>query len=168
VKFCQFFKLFLVRRKLPFFGQNCSQPFSLRSLDIPALFLKKPWYPCPFEILAEAQYFHLHFSQNNTNGSLTACPETDRFHIHFTEENPQVSTNEVKHRMILVQSYLLESDASVKIGNHSAHSHGFFMRYPLWRRSLWAHEMVKGGNIFLIIPSQVFFHSGQQLVSVTL
>jgi hypothetical protein len=22
---------------------------------LPALFLKKPWYPCPFEILAEAQ-----------------------------------------------------------------------------------------------------------------
>jgi hypothetical protein len=28
---------FLVRRKLPFFGQNCSLPFSLRSLDNPAL-----------------------------------------------------------------------------------------------------------------------------------
>jgi hypothetical protein len=27
--------------KLPFFGQNCSLPFSLRSLDIPALF--KSW-----------------------------------------------------------------------------------------------------------------------------
>jgi hypothetical protein len=37
VKFCPFFKFFLVRRKLPFFGQNCSLPFSLRSLDIPAL-----------------------------------------------------------------------------------------------------------------------------------
>jgi hypothetical protein len=30
--------------KLPFFVQNCSKP----------LFLKNPWYPCPFEILAEA------------------------------------------------------------------------------------------------------------------
>jgi hypothetical protein len=30
-----------VRRKLPFFGQNCSLPFSLRSLDIPALL--KSW-----------------------------------------------------------------------------------------------------------------------------
>jgi hypothetical protein len=38
VKFCQFF---LVRRKLPFFGKNCSLPFSLRSLDIPALL--KSW-----------------------------------------------------------------------------------------------------------------------------
>jgi hypothetical protein len=36
-------RLFLVRRKLPLFGPNCSLPFSLRSLDIPAL----------FEILAE-------------------------------------------------------------------------------------------------------------------
>jgi hypothetical protein len=35
--FCPFLKFFLVRRKLPFFGQNCSLPFSLRSLDIPAL-----------------------------------------------------------------------------------------------------------------------------------
>jgi hypothetical protein len=34
-------KFFLVRRKLPFFGQNCSLPFSLRSLDIPALL--KSW-----------------------------------------------------------------------------------------------------------------------------
>jgi hypothetical protein len=33
--------LFLVWRKLPFFGQNCSLPFSLRSLDIPALL--KSW-----------------------------------------------------------------------------------------------------------------------------
>jgi hypothetical protein len=38
VKFCPFF---LVRRQLPFFGQNCSLPFSLRSLDIPALL--KSW-----------------------------------------------------------------------------------------------------------------------------
>jgi hypothetical protein len=37
-KFYPFFKFFLVRCKLPFFGQN----FSL------------PWYPCPFEILAES------------------------------------------------------------------------------------------------------------------
>jgi hypothetical protein len=37
-------KIFLVQCKLPFFGQSCSLPFSL----------KKPWYPCPFEILAEA------------------------------------------------------------------------------------------------------------------
>jgi hypothetical protein len=35
----------LVWRKLSFFGQNCM---------LPILFLKKPWYPCPFEILAEA------------------------------------------------------------------------------------------------------------------
>jgi hypothetical protein len=41
VKFCQFFKFFLVQRKLPFFGQNCSLPFSLRSLDITALL--KSW-----------------------------------------------------------------------------------------------------------------------------
>jgi hypothetical protein len=41
VKLCPFFKSFLVRRKLPFFGQNCSLPFSLRSLDIPALL--KSW-----------------------------------------------------------------------------------------------------------------------------
>jgi hypothetical protein len=37
VKFCPFFKFFLGRHKLPFFGQNCSLPFSLRSLDSPAL-----------------------------------------------------------------------------------------------------------------------------------
>jgi hypothetical protein len=41
VKFCPFFKFFLVRRKLPFFGQNCSLPFSSRSLDNPALL--KSW-----------------------------------------------------------------------------------------------------------------------------
>jgi hypothetical protein len=41
VKFCPFFKFFLVRHKLPFFGQNCSLPFSLWSLDIPALL--KSW-----------------------------------------------------------------------------------------------------------------------------
>jgi hypothetical protein len=41
VKFWLVFKFFLVRRKLPFFGQNCSLPFSLRSLDIPALL--KSW-----------------------------------------------------------------------------------------------------------------------------
>jgi hypothetical protein len=35
------YPFFLVRRKLPFFGQNCSLPFSLRSLDIPALL--KSW-----------------------------------------------------------------------------------------------------------------------------
>jgi hypothetical protein len=35
------FQFFLVRCKLPFFGQNCSLPFSLRSLDIPALL--KSW-----------------------------------------------------------------------------------------------------------------------------
>jgi hypothetical protein len=35
------FKFFLVRHKLPFFGQNCSLHFSLRSLDIPALL--KSW-----------------------------------------------------------------------------------------------------------------------------
>jgi hypothetical protein len=38
---CPFFKFFLVRRKLPFFGQNCSLHFSLRSLDIPDLL--KSW-----------------------------------------------------------------------------------------------------------------------------
>jgi hypothetical protein len=37
VKFCLFFKFFLVRHKLSFFGQNCSLPFSLRSLDIPVM-----------------------------------------------------------------------------------------------------------------------------------
>jgi hypothetical protein len=36
-------KFFLVRRKLPFFWPKL----------LPALFLKKPRYPCPFEILAE-------------------------------------------------------------------------------------------------------------------
>jgi hypothetical protein len=41
VKFWPFFKFFLVRRKLPIFGLNCSLPFSLRSLDIPALL--KSW-----------------------------------------------------------------------------------------------------------------------------
>jgi hypothetical protein len=40
-EFCPFFKFFLLQRKLPFFGQNCSLPFSLRSLDIPALL--KSW-----------------------------------------------------------------------------------------------------------------------------
>jgi hypothetical protein len=30
-------KVFLVRRKVPFFDQNCCLPFSLRSLDIPVL-----------------------------------------------------------------------------------------------------------------------------------
>jgi hypothetical protein len=38
---CPFFKFFLVQRKLPFFGQNYSLLFSLRSLDIPALL--KSW-----------------------------------------------------------------------------------------------------------------------------
>jgi hypothetical protein len=37
----KFFKVFLGRRKLPFFGQNCSLPFSSRSLDIAALL--KSW-----------------------------------------------------------------------------------------------------------------------------
>jgi hypothetical protein len=41
VKFCPFFKFFLVWRKLPFFGQSCSLSFSLRSLDIPAIL--KSW-----------------------------------------------------------------------------------------------------------------------------
>jgi hypothetical protein len=41
VKFGKFSKFFLVRRKLPFFGQSYSLPFSLRSLDIPALL--KSW-----------------------------------------------------------------------------------------------------------------------------
>jgi hypothetical protein len=46
VKFCPFFKFFLVRCKLPFFGQNCSLPFSLRSLDSPALLKSlKKHYP---------------------------------------------------------------------------------------------------------------------------
>jgi hypothetical protein len=40
---CQFFKFFIVRRKLTFFGPR----------RLPALYLKKPWYPCPFEILEE-------------------------------------------------------------------------------------------------------------------
>jgi hypothetical protein len=43
VKFCPFFKFFLVRHKLPFFWPKL----------LPALFLKKPWYPCPFEIPEE-------------------------------------------------------------------------------------------------------------------
>jgi hypothetical protein len=43
-EFYQFFKFFLVRRKLPFF---------LAKKLLPALFLKKPRYPCPFEILEE-------------------------------------------------------------------------------------------------------------------
>jgi hypothetical protein len=41
--FCPFFKFFFVRRKLPFFWPKL----------LPALFLKKPRYPCPFEILEE-------------------------------------------------------------------------------------------------------------------
>jgi hypothetical protein len=45
-EFCPFFKSFLVRRKLPFFCQICSLPFSLRQC-------KKPRHPCPFEILEE-------------------------------------------------------------------------------------------------------------------
>jgi hypothetical protein len=40
LKYCPFFNFFLVHCKLPFFGQNCSH--------------KKPRYPSPFEILAEA------------------------------------------------------------------------------------------------------------------
>jgi hypothetical protein len=42
-EFCPFFKFFLVQRKLPFFWPKL----------LPALFLKKPRYPCPFEILEE-------------------------------------------------------------------------------------------------------------------
>jgi hypothetical protein len=42
-EFCPFFKFFLLRRKLPFFWPKL----------LPALFLKKPRYPCPFEILEE-------------------------------------------------------------------------------------------------------------------
>jgi hypothetical protein len=38
-------------RKLPFFGQNCP------------LFLKKPWYPCPFEILEETLYIYVLMKQ---------------------------------------------------------------------------------------------------------
>jgi hypothetical protein len=41
---------------LPFFGQNCSLPFSLRSLDIPQ---------CPFEILAEALQECTLYAANN-------------------------------------------------------------------------------------------------------
>jgi hypothetical protein len=46
----------VVRRKLPFFGPKL----------LPALFIKKPRYPCPFEILAEA----LHDVANETVDSL--------------------------------------------------------------------------------------------------
>jgi hypothetical protein len=42
-EFCPFFKFFLVRRKLPFFLPKL----------LPALFFKKPRYPCLFEILEE-------------------------------------------------------------------------------------------------------------------
>jgi hypothetical protein len=44
-EFCPFFKFFLVQHKLPFFWPKL----------LPALFLKKPRYPCPFEILVETQ-----------------------------------------------------------------------------------------------------------------
>jgi hypothetical protein len=32
---------------------------------LPALFLKKPWYPCPFEILEETLYKKLNITQNS-------------------------------------------------------------------------------------------------------
>jgi hypothetical protein len=44
VKFCPFFKFFLCTMQIALFWPKL----------LPALFLKKIWYPCPFEILEEA------------------------------------------------------------------------------------------------------------------
>jgi hypothetical protein len=71
VKFCKFFKFFLERRKLPFFGQNCSLPFSMFSLR------SLSWYPCPFEILEEALC--------NVILPNTECPHSIQFLIYHPE-----------------------------------------------------------------------------------
>jgi hypothetical protein len=63
-EFCKFFKFFLVRRKLHFFGPKL----------LPALFLKKPWNPCPFEILEETLG---HFDIAGVSCKVTVASSTD-------------------------------------------------------------------------------------------
>jgi hypothetical protein len=91
-EFCPFFKFFLVRRKLPFFCQNCSLPclpFSLRSLDN------------PFEILEETLI---------SDCPLSALVGPDQ----HSEKKPRPSLKCIKLKYKIICSNLVESHHSSK------------------------------------------------------
>jgi hypothetical protein len=76
VKYCLFFKFFLVRHKLPFFWPKLLPALFWPKL-LPALFLKT-WYPCPFEILAEALCWPLLSAGNSYRVFATSFLGTDK------------------------------------------------------------------------------------------
>jgi hypothetical protein len=125
VKFGLFLKFFLVRRKLPFFGPKF----------LPALFLKKPWYPWPFEIMAEALAYCILYSISFHIFSTFETGKKSREYRDETLEHGRVLNNDVRKWNIITLITFSKHHDSCKPNLNTWKHNKFILSITSWEKS---------------------------------